>query len=551
MKKTVIQYLLSQLYDLGISDIFGIAGDYSFPINDAVCEHNELRWVGCCNELNAAYAADGYARVKGIAALSTTFGVGELSAINAIAGSYAEYLPIFHLVGMPSSRMLQSQKLIHHSLGHSDHTLFYKMYQPLSCAQAILTPENCVEEVKRLITCALSERRPVYIGIPADYAQMAIHTDMPYPPAISTPKSHQENLAVVITAILNKLTNSKKISVLPGILIARLGLENAVLSLINKSNLPYASMIMDKGVLSETTPNYMGAYYGKLMNQHVYEYVESSDCIMSIGVMMTDMNTGCFTADIPVENHISIMPDHVNIGPNHYPHVYMKDVLNALQEQIPVFHQMPPSVQPLGETPVTDNELISAEYLYSRLEKMFQENDIIITDTGTSLMGLLSAQLPKNAQFYNQALWGSIGWSTAAAFGAALAAPHRRVVLITGEGAHQLTAQEICQFTRFGLKPIIFIINNDGYLFERLICKNPNAYFNDIAQWNYAQLPAALGCHDWYCQKVTCCDELDLAITQAESHDSASYIEIITGKYVAPELAHKLRSSLDSLYSDE
>lgn len=110
MKKTVVQYLLTRLYDIGVSDIFGVAGDYSFPINDAICENNKMRWVGCCNELNAAYAADGYARIKGIAALSTTFGVGELSAINAIAGSYAEYLPIFHLVGMPSSGTQESKK---------------------------------------------------------------------------------------------------------------------------------------------------------------------------------------------------------------------------------------------------------------------------------------------------------------------------------------------------------------------------------------------------------------------------------------------------------
>lgn len=109
MKKTVVQYLLTRLYDIGVSDIFGVAGDYSFPINDAICENNKMRWVGCCNELNAAYAADGYARIKGIAALSTTFGVGELSAINAIAGSYAEYLPIFHLVGMPSSGTQESK----------------------------------------------------------------------------------------------------------------------------------------------------------------------------------------------------------------------------------------------------------------------------------------------------------------------------------------------------------------------------------------------------------------------------------------------------------
>src|SRR3984957_8520168 len=100
--KTVIQYVLSRLHDIGVDHVFGVTGDYSFPINDAICKDSRINWVGCCNELDAAYAADGYARIKGVGALCTTYGVGELSAINGVAGSYAEHLPIFHLVGTPN-----------------------------------------------------------------------------------------------------------------------------------------------------------------------------------------------------------------------------------------------------------------------------------------------------------------------------------------------------------------------------------------------------------------------------------------------------------------
>ncbi len=180
---------------------------------------------------------------------------------------------------------------------------------------------------------------------------------------------------------------------------------------------------------------------------------------------------------------------------------------------------------------------------------MFKKDDIIITETGTASMGLGFALLPENAQVYNQTLWGSIGWATPAAFGAAIAAPQRRVILVTGEGSHQLTVQEISQFARFGLKPIIFVLNNDGYLIERLLCKNPEAYYNDIAQWNYAQLPAALGCTNWYCQRVTDCNELDAAIKAAELSDNAAYIEIVMDRYAASELAQKLGDSIASLYS--
>lgn len=551
MEPTVIQYLLSQLNKLGVNDIFGVAGDYSFPINDAICEHEHIRWIGNCNELNAAYAADGYARIKGIAALATTFGVGELSAMNALAGSYAEYLPIFHLVGMPTSKTQMNQNPVHHTLGNGDFNVFYKMSQSINCAHTILTPDNCITEVERLINCALTERRPVYIGIPADYATSPIKIDRPYSLSINHPQSNQHSLKKAVDAILAKLESSKKSAVLTGILIRRFAVTDKVQSFIEKSNLPYATMMMDKGVISESNTNYMGSYHGYLANEHIRAYIESCDCILNIGALFSDVNTGFFTASINPDNRVNIMPDHVSIGSKHYPQVYIRDVLNVLEKQLPIYqyHHQAPTADKLGPPSLPKDPDISAEYLYARFESMFREDDHIFTDTGTPMMGLLFALLPKNAQYHSQTLWGSIGWSTAAAFGAALAAPQRRIILITGEGAHQLTAQEICQFARFGLKPIIFIINNDGYLFERLICKDPDAYYNDIAYWNYSQLPAALGCEDWYCQKVSRCDELDDAIRQAELHDNASYIEIITGKYVAPELAHRLRDSLDKLYS--
>jgi indolepyruvate decarboxylase len=103
MPKTVIQHVLSRLNDIGVNHVFGGPGDYAFAINDAICNDLSVRWVEFCNEINASYAADGDARIKGVGALCTTYGVGELSAINGVAGAYAEHLPTFHLVGTPNS----------------------------------------------------------------------------------------------------------------------------------------------------------------------------------------------------------------------------------------------------------------------------------------------------------------------------------------------------------------------------------------------------------------------------------------------------------------
>src|SRR4029077_17101338 len=175
MSKTVIQHVLSRLHDIGIKDIFGVAGDYAFSVEDAICSDKNLRWIGDCNELNAAYAADGYARIHGLAALNTTYGVGELSAINGVAGSYTEFLPVFHLTGMPDSSAQAHRRLVHHRLGDGEFDLFYKMAEPVVCARSIMTPDNCIAETERLISAALREQRPVYMAFPADYANEPVN----------------------------------------------------------------------------------------------------------------------------------------------------------------------------------------------------------------------------------------------------------------------------------------------------------------------------------------------------------------------------------------
>ncbi|AOJ10139.1 alpha-keto acid decarboxylase family protein [Burkholderia mayonis] len=550
MSKTVIQHVLSRLKDLGIKDVFGVAGDYAFRIEDAVCADKEMRWIGSCNELNAAYSADGYARIHGMAALSTTYGVGELSAINGTTGSYAEFLPVFHLVGMPASGVQASRRLVHHTLGNGEFGLFYDMVEPVVCARAIMTPENCIAETERLISAALQMRRPVYMGFPSDHANMPVVGAVESDPDCAThPSTDSVVLNAAVTAIVDVLLPSRTACIVPGILVSRFGLADHALAVVNASNLPFATMFMDKCVLDESHPNYIGMYDGKLMNEEVRVFVEGCDCVIGIGAMPTDFNSGSFTAQIDRSKSINIMPNQVRVGNASYSNVRMEDVLTELAKRITRKEVSAPAVQGL-EAPVGNLEgPITAGYLYPRWQQMLRPNDIVIAETGTASMGLAFAHMPKGATFQNQSLWGAIGWATPAAFGAAIATPHRRTILITGEGSHQLTAQEVSQFHRFGLKPIIFVLNNDGYLIERLLCENPESYYNDVAKWNYSKLPEALGCDNWFTARVTTCAELDEAIAVAESCGTGAYVEVVTGRYEASALSVRLHESVDTLYS--
>ena len=239
----------------------------------------------------------------------------------------------------------------------------------------------------------------------------------------------------------------------------------------------------------------------------------------------------------------------LRVGNAIYDNIGMKDVLQELAQRLPKRSDIKgPQVSGLGEPQGQKDAKITAEYLYPRLEQFLKPHDILITETGTPSVGLAFARMPSGSVFHNQALWGSIGWATPAAFGAALAAPQRRTVLITGEGSHQMTAQEVGQFSRYGSKPVIFVLNNHGYLIERLLCKNGEMEYNDVASWNYQQLPAALGCENWFTARVTTCGELDQAIGNVEERDTGAYIEVVTGKYVAPPLAVKLHEARGTLY---
>lgn len=164
---------------------------------------------------------------------------------------------------------------------------------------------------------------------------------------------------------------------------------------------------------------------------------------------------------------ITIDHHRTTVGSTMYRNVEMADLLTQLSERITKQAQ-PPAITPETLGPIVGGaeEPITADALYPRLADFFRPDDVIVTDTGTCSLGLTFAQLPGGAGFHNQTLWASIGWATPAAFGVAVGAQDRRLILITGEGAHQMTAQEISQFDRHGLRPIVLVLNNSGYLSE-------------------------------------------------------------------------------------
>ena len=224
---TVGDYLLDRLSFSGISELFGVPGDYNLQFLDSVISHQQITWIGCTNELNAAYGADGYARTKGIAALLTTFGVGELSALNGIAGSYAEYVPVIHIVGAPPLSAQRKGELLHHTLGDGDFSHFMRMSQPVSVAQASLTPENALAEIDRVIEDVIYFSRPGYLLLPSDVAALPVSTRAHAIPG-RQPAFSASSLEAFVAAADAKLRSAGRVSLLADFLADRFGVKAAL-----------------------------------------------------------------------------------------------------------------------------------------------------------------------------------------------------------------------------------------------------------------------------------------------------------------------------------
>lgn len=542
---TVVEYLIDALKAIKVKHVFGVPGDFSFPINDAICNDDNIEWIGCSNELNAAYAADGYARINGVAALNTTFGPGELSALCGVAGAYSANLPVIFIVGMPSITLMQTNKLIHHTLGDGHFNEFIKMASEITETSTVLTADNPEFEINRLIQTALTHKRPVYIGVPEDVANIKLPQVKPFDFSFEPPNATND-VAALAKLIAERINLAEKPALIVGEHLRVYNAKESALRLINTTNLPFATMFSDKAIIDETNPCFIGLYDGKVINRSVRQYIENSDCLVNLGAQLTDFNTGGFSAKWP-KNTITIMGNDIEFDGQNHKAVNMTALIEQITEYIIPREDISYSCfMGLQASNHGGDDLITAASLYPRLEHFFKEGDQIITETGTISMGLGMAHLPKNARFENQTLWGSIGWATPAAFGACLAKPESRTILLTGEGSHQLTAQEIGQFYRYNQKPIIIVLNNKGYLIERILCKEPIIAYNDVCQWNYTQLPSALGVKDWFVASVSTNGELDYVLEMATNTKTGVYIEVVTSDMETPPLAANLAAQLNT-----
>ncbi|ECE8800894.1 alpha-keto acid decarboxylase family protein [Salmonella enterica subsp. enterica serovar Vinohrady] len=541
---TVADYLLDRLAGCGIGHLFGVPGDYNLQFLDHVIDHPTLRWVGCANELNAAYAADGYARMSGAGALLTTFGVGELSAINGIAGSYAEYVPVLHIVGAPCSAAQQRGELMHHTLGDGDFRHFYRMSQAISVASAILDEQNACFEIDRVLSEMLAARRPGYIMLPADVAKK---TAIPPTQALALPV-HEAQSGVETAFRYHArqcLMNSRRIALLADFLAGRFGLRPLLQRWMAETPIAHATLLMGKGLFDEQHPNFVGTYSAGASSKEVRQAIEDADRVICVGTRFVDTLTAGFTQQLPAERTLEIQPYASRIGETWF-NLPMAQAVSTLRELCLECAFAPPPTRSAGQPVRIDKGELTQESFWQTLQQYLKPGDIILVDQGTAAFGAAALSLPDGAEVVVQPLWGAIGYSLPAAFGAQTACPDRRVILIIGDGAAQLTIQEMGSMLRDGQAPVILLLNNDGYTVERAIHGAAQRY-NDIASWNWTQIPPALNAaQQAECWRVTQAIQLAEVLERLVRPQRLSFIEVMLPKADLPELLRTVTRALEA-----
>jgi TPP-dependent 2-oxoacid decarboxylase len=545
---TVSDYLLDRLAELGVTDVFGVPGDYQLEFLDHVVAHPRLRWVGGANELNAGYAADGYGRLRGMAALVTTFGVGELSAANAIAGSYAERVPVVHIVGGPSKDAQGARRIVHHTLGDGDFEHFLRMSREITCAQANLVPATATREIDRVLSEVREQKRPGYLLIATDVARFPVE-----PPSSPLPRytgGTSPRALAMFTEAASQLIGQHRVTVLADFLVHRLQCVEALNALLAADTVPHATLMWGKSLVDESSPNFLGIYAGAASADSVRRAIEDAPVLVTAGVVFTDMVSGFFSQRINAARTIDIGPDQSAIAGRVYAPLDMAAALAALTAILagrgvrsaalaaaPVPDPVP---APSPEAPLTQ------EALWDRISQALTPGNVVLADQGTSFYGMAGHRLASGVTFIGQPLWGSIGYTLPAALGAALAERDRRIVLLIGDGAAQLTAQELGSFGREGLTPVIVVVNNDGYTVERAI-HGESAAYNDIVGWSWTELPDAFGVTDALTFRVQTYGQLDGALAAATAaKDRLVLIEAVVPRMDIPPLLAELAQSASS-----
>jgi len=546
MTPTIGSFLFDYIHAKGVTHAFGIPGDFALPTFRWL-EKSPIELITMTHEPSVGFAADAYARVHGLGLACVTYCVGGLNMLNAVACAYAEKSPVIVVSGGPSPSDRRADQLLHHKVRTFDTQR--RIFEEVTCATTVINDaETAAAEIMRVVDEVILQCRPGYIEIPYDMVDLPIKA-----PAFANrpaPQSDPELLAAAIEDAAAVIGSAKQPVIIADIELARHELTPLAIALAERFNIPIASTLLSKSVVSESHPLYIGVYSGGLSEPALQEYVESSDCLLMLGAFITDVFLGMNTAKLMRQRMLLATSEKIRIGLRSYDQVQLKDFLAGLADAaiapktlgaLPAPASVP---KPLAEAELATP--LSIESFFRILGLHVAEDSAIVCDTGDALLGAMALRTRGSHDFLSDAYYLSMGFAMPATIGVIAAKPQARVFPIIGDGAFQMTGTELSTAAKYGMRPIVFVLNNDGYGTQRHILDGP---FNNILMWNYTKLTALLGVgKSW---KATTNGELQDAIRAALANDQLSLIEVVVPKHDASRSLRRMGEELGKLRDSE
>lgn len=504
------RYLIDRLSALGVRHVFGVPGDYVLGFF-AELAGSSLTVVNTCDEQGAGFAADAYARVNGIGAVCVTYCVGGLKIANTTAQAFAEKSPVVVISGAPGTAERARNPLLHHKV--RDFDTQFRVFEQLTCAATVLNdPQSARREIERVLGATVRHKRPCYIELPRDMVRA------PAPPvsaAASAPEaSDPDRLREALDEAVEMIENARQPVIVAGVELHRFGLQDMLVRLVDATGIPVTATLLSKSVIAEAHPAYLGVYEGAIAHDDVRAYVESSDCLVLLGAPLSDIDLGIFTARLEPARSIAVTSEKTSIRFHTYEEIRLEDFVRGLLAA--GLARRPATNIPRPAPPAafvaTPGRPVTVERLFQRLNAFLADDTVVIADPGDALLAGADLFIHGRTEFLSPAYYTSLGFAVPASIGVQLANPSLRPLVLVGDGAFQMTGLELSTSLRYGLNPIVVVLNNGGYGTERPM---QDGTFNDILPWRFDRIPEVLGAGVGFAVRTE--DELDVALERARA----------------------------------
>jgi TPP-dependent 2-oxoacid decarboxylase len=536
------EYLIHRLYAHGVRHVFGIPGDYVLGFYDMLSK-SKLRLINTCDEQGAGFAADAYARVRGLGAVCVTYCVGGLKVANTTAEAFAEKSPVVIISGAPGIKEREKNPLLHHKVREFDTQK--KVFEQLTIASTVLSdPQTAFQEIDRVLNAALRFKRPVYIELPRDL--VSVPGNPHHKAAELHERSDSRSLREALAEAGRMINHARQPVILADVEVHRFGLQDKLLKLARQTNIPVAATVLGKSVIGEHHPFYLGIYEGAAGRDDVRQYVESSDCVILLGAFMTDINLGIYTARLDPARSIYATSEKLSIRYHSYEEVRFEDFVNGLL-RLPLRRRKlgkiprPQQIAPQSVVCASHSRLpLTVQRLFERLNAFLSESTVVVADVGDALFGATDLFIRESTEFISPAYYTSMGFAVPACIGAQLANPKLRPLVLVGDGAFQMTGMELATVARYNLNPVIVLLNNRGYGTERHMQDGP---YNDVWPWRYHRFPDVLGAGRGFIVETE--EDLNRALTEAEQWTKTfCLLEVRLGQFDRSPALDRLASRL-------